>query len=135
MLTGRQQREEEYYDQMSQRIGAIDVEFDVVEDPHARPWNPYWYLFGTVKDAYAPGAKRLDFGCGWGDNSVVFARMGFDVFGFDISAGNLNAARALGERYGLAERLHFSQQGAEQLQFPDNEFEVIAGVDILHHVD
>jgi 2-polyprenyl-3-methyl-5-hydroxy-6-metoxy-1,4-benzoquinol methylase len=137
MLTERQQREKEYYDQFAVVTdkSQLDVRFDVVDNPHERPWNPYWHLFGTVKDAFVPGAKLLDFGCGWGDNSIVFAKMGFDVHGFDISEGNLNAARALAEKYGMSDKLKFSRQEAEKLEFPDNEFDVIAGVDILHHVD
>jgi len=135
MLTARQQREQEYYDAFSRDKSRIEVNFDPVNDREQRPWNPYWYQFGCVKDAYKPGARLLDFGCGWGENSVVFAKMGYDVEGFDISEVNLQAARALGEKYGLADRLHFSSQTAEDLDFRDQSFDVVAGVDILHHVE
>jgi SAM-dependent methyltransferase len=44
-------------------------------------------------------------------------------------------AERLAAKYDLADRAHFSVQAAERLQYPDGEFDVIAGVDILHHVN
>ena len=136
MLTARQKREQAYYNQYASAYkNDIRAVFDPVEGRERRPWNPYWYLFGRVKDAYRPGAKLLDFGCGWGENTVIFAKIGYDVQGFDISEANLQAARRMADRYGLGARIHLSKQTAENLAFPDNAFDVIAGVDILHHVD
>ena len=36
--------------------------------------------------------------------SVLFAKQGFDVHGFDISPQNVARATALAQRYGLSER-------------------------------
>jgi 2-polyprenyl-3-methyl-5-hydroxy-6-metoxy-1,4-benzoquinol methylase len=136
MLTARQQREQAYYDQYASRYKSnVQAVFSPIEGHERRPWNPYWYLFGRVLDAYRPGAKLLDFGCGWGENTVVFAKIGYEVQGFDIAEANLQAARRLADRYGLASRIQLSRQPAESLAFDDNTFDVVAGVDILHHVD
>jgi 2-polyprenyl-3-methyl-5-hydroxy-6-metoxy-1,4-benzoquinol methylase len=136
MLTARQQREQAYYDQYASAYkNDIQVTFAPIEGRPPRPWNPYWYLFGRVQEAYRPGARLLDFGCGWGENTVVFAKIGYDVQGFDISEANLQAARRLADRHDLSPRVHLSRQTAEHLAFPDNSFDVIAGVDVLHHVD
>jgi ubiquinone/menaquinone biosynthesis C-methylase UbiE len=57
------------------------------------------------------------------------------VDGFDISEGNLDVARQLAEQEGLANQVHFSIQRAECLNYPEGHFDVVAGVDILHHVE
>jgi ubiquinone/menaquinone biosynthesis C-methylase UbiE len=113
----------------------VRVNLAPIAGKEQRPWNPYWHLFALVQKSYRPGARLLDFGCGWGDNSVVFAHIGYQVEGFDISEGNLDVARQLAEKEGLAKQAHFSVQRAESLNYPDGHFDVVAGVDILHHVD
>jgi 2-polyprenyl-3-methyl-5-hydroxy-6-metoxy-1,4-benzoquinol methylase len=136
MLTARQKREQAYYDEYANTYKQdVEVAFGPIEGRERRPWNPYWYLFGRVKDAYRPGARLLDFGCGWGENAVVFAKIGYDVQGFDLSGANLQAARRLADRYGLGSRMHLSRQAAEGLAYADGAFDVVVGVDILHHVD
>ena len=67
--------------------------------------------------------------------SVLFAKQGFDVHGFDISPQNVARATALAQRYGLSERAHFSVQAAEHLTYPNDCFDVVVGLDILHHVE
>ena len=132
-LTPRQQREREYYNRYSQRKKDARVNLAPIAGKEQRPWNPYWHLFGLVKKRYRPGARLLDFGCGWGDNSLIFAHIGYQVDGFDISEGNLELARQLSDKEGLTEQVHFSLQRAERLKYPDAHFDVVAGVDILHH--
>lgn len=134
-LTPRQQREREYYDQYSQQQKNVEVNLAPISGTEQRPWNPYWHLFALVKERFRPGSRLLDFGCGWGDNSSIFAHIGYEVEGFDISEGNLDVARQLAENEGLANRIHFSVQRAESLNYPDGHFDVVAGVDILHHVE
>lgn len=134
-LTPRQQREREYYNEYSQKQKGARVNLNPISGKESRPWNPYWHLFALVKERFRPGSRLLDFGCGWGDNSAIFAHIGYQVEGFDISEGNLDVARQLAEKEGLANQVHFSVQRAESLNYPDGEFDVIAGVDILHHVE
>lgn len=134
-LTPRQQREREYYDEFSQGCVDHEADFEPIESTERRPWNSYWQQYHIVQDLYRPGARLLDFGCGWGTVTVVVARMGYEVHGFDISEANVAAGRRLAEKYGVSERVHLSVQVAEKLEYPDESFDVIAGVDILHHVD
>jgi SAM-dependent methyltransferase len=65
---------------------------------------------------------------------VLFAKVGYEVSGFDLSPNNIAIARRLAEKYDLAGRTNFSVSVAEKLDYPDEHFDVIAGVDILHHV-
>jgi 2-polyprenyl-3-methyl-5-hydroxy-6-metoxy-1,4-benzoquinol methylase len=133
-LTERQKRERDYYDQYS---GMVErgVDFAPIEGSERRPWNSYWRLFELIQDAFRPGARLLDFGCGWGTNTVVFTRIGYQVEGFDISQQNVLATMDLARKHGVADRVNASMQAAEALTFPDNHFDVVAGVDILHHVE
>jgi 2-polyprenyl-3-methyl-5-hydroxy-6-metoxy-1,4-benzoquinol methylase len=135
-LTERQWREREYYEQYSALNAPQRVRFDPIEGVERRPWNPYWFLCESVRSCYrARSEKLLDFGCGPGVYSTLFAKLGFEVFGFDISPSNITLAEELADRYGLNDRAHFQTGVGEQLNYDDETFDVIVGVDILHHVD
>jgi 2-polyprenyl-3-methyl-5-hydroxy-6-metoxy-1,4-benzoquinol methylase len=135
-FTDRQQREREYYEEYSRRNPPKTVPLSMIEGTERRPWNPYWFVAELVQSARTgPGQRLLDFGCGPGNYSVQFARMGYDVHGFDIAPHNLEVARDLAARYGVADRTTFVESTAERLPFPDAYFDVAAGIDILHHVD
>jgi 2-polyprenyl-3-methyl-5-hydroxy-6-metoxy-1,4-benzoquinol methylase len=61
--------------------------------------------------------------------------MGFEVSGFDITPSCIEAATRLGAAYRLSHRIRFSIQTAERVDYPDESFDVVAGIDILHHVE
>lgn len=77
----------------------------------------------------------MDFGCGWGENTVVFAHLGYDIEAFDISEQNVGVTRSLAEKYGVSDKIKVQVEAAECLSYPNEYFDVISGVDILHHVD
>jgi 2-polyprenyl-3-methyl-5-hydroxy-6-metoxy-1,4-benzoquinol methylase len=135
-VTGRQQRERDYYDVYGpQRALRDTISLEPVDSPQRRPWNPDWRIVDLVKDCNTPGARLLDFGCGWGNNTVVFAKLGYAVDGFDISPGNIEATRRRAAAYGVSERVRAQVAAAETLPYADGTFDVVVGVDILHHVD
>lgn len=135
-VTERQQRERAYYDAYgAERASRDHVSFEPVIGDERRPWNPYWRVFELAKERFTPGARLLDFGCGWGSNTVVFAKIGYRVDGFDISSTNVESTNALAARYGLADRVTAQVSPAETLPYPDQTFHMVIGVDILHHVD
>jgi 2-polyprenyl-3-methyl-5-hydroxy-6-metoxy-1,4-benzoquinol methylase len=135
-FSDRQVRERMYYDQFVQLSIPEVASLDAIRGDERRPWNPYWYVATLVGEHYrSPAQQLLDFGCGPGSYAVQFAHIGYEVSGFDISEGNVIAARALAERYGFAERTHFQVSTAEQLDYPSSTFDIVVGVDILHHVD
>jgi SAM-dependent methyltransferase len=134
-VTPRQKRERDYYDQYAARNDSLVVNLGPVAGKEQRPWNPYWHLFALTKAHYRPGGRLLDFGCGWGENTPLFAHIGYQVEGFDISENNLKVARRLAEQAGVADKVHFTIQRAEQLSYSNAHFDVVAGIDILHHVE
>src|SRR5262245_23180103 len=95
-LTARQTREREYFDEWIRRQQVNEVKFESVEGKETRPWNPYWYLAQVIKGLYvSPSQRLLDFGCGYGYYSLMFGKIGYEVFGFDVSANNIAAAKNL----------------------------------------
>ena len=133
--TERQRREREYYDLFASYRERSEPHMAPISGTEKRPWNPYWRIFQLVQERYALGKRLLDFGCGWGSNTVVFASIGYEVYGFDISDTNVRSARALAEHCGLSERVRIDTGLAEALTFEDSYFDVVVGVDILHHVE
>jgi SAM-dependent methyltransferase len=80
-----------------------------------------------------PGNRLLDYGCGHGMASVVLARRGAVVTGFDLSAGYVEEARKRAKANEVI--AEFLQADAEHLPFADNSFDAVWGCAILHHLD
>jgi 2-polyprenyl-3-methyl-5-hydroxy-6-metoxy-1,4-benzoquinol methylase len=135
-LTERQQRERAFYEEYSRLTASEEVSFDPITGGERRPWNSYWYVYElAIENFKATGQKLLDFGCGPGKHSLRYAKIGYDVYGFDISPSNVAIAEHLAEKYDLKRRTHFSVNSAEALDYPADFFDVVIGIDILHHVD
>ena len=135
-LTARQQRERDFYSQYSEQHRDEEVVFDPVLGQERRPWNSYWRTYELVQDVYrGPSQRLLDFGCGWGNASMCYAHIGYQVSGFDVCEANLEECRRKADRYGFSSSTDFSVQAAENLDYPDETFDVVAGLDILHHVE
>ena len=145
-LTERQIREKEYYNQYSQ---SFDVETPIDYAPvlgpwlekERRPWNSYWRTYEIPIDFLRDknndndGLQLLDFGCGPGDNSARFSKVGFTVTGFDICENNISKCNELFFKNNLTNNSKFLVSTAEKLPFINESFEIVVGIDILHHVD
>jgi ubiquinone/menaquinone biosynthesis C-methylase UbiE len=100
----------------------------------------YYSIIGKTRDFYlnrilslCKGKRLLEYGCGMGGSSALFARTASAVTGIDISSeGILKAAE-----YARKNNVHidFHVMDAEKMQFPDNSFDVVVGTGILHHLD
>jgi 2-polyprenyl-3-methyl-5-hydroxy-6-metoxy-1,4-benzoquinol methylase len=140
LLTERQRRERAYYDQFSRRGPASSQSYEISFDPvlgrEERPWNSYWFVYELAMRHFRSADQRLlDFGCGPGDSSLRYARIGYEVSAFDISPNNIATAEAAAKKYGLEHRTQFAVGVAEALDHPSEHFDVVVGIDILHHVE
>lgn len=139
-LTERQKREQEYYDEyaktydVNQKIDMAPID-GPMSGKETRPWNSYWAIYDFAIKYFKKGNRLLDFGSGPGENAVRFATIGYDVEGFDISQKNIDTANKLFEVNNLKEKGNFQITSAEKLDYETESFDLIVGVDILHHVD
>ncbi|WP_020468998.1 class I SAM-dependent methyltransferase [Zavarzinella formosa] len=93
------------------------------------PWiRPAVGMLGSLA-----GKMLLDYGCGHGMASVMFARRGASVTGFDLSGKYVEEAK----RRATANEVvaHFQVADAERLPFADASFDLVWGNAILHHLD
>src|SRR5262245_29924198 len=79
------------------------------------------------------GLSVLEYGCGTGTYSFRLRELDADVTGIDISDVAIARATAEAEQRRLS--IRYARMDAEALEFPDNAFDVVCGVAILHHLD
>lgn len=112
---------------------ARSFSYDVLDNPKRNWWNAYWQMFSYLKTCGLKGKTALVVGCGEGDDALRLARLGADVYAFDLSPDALSLARALAEREKLS--IHFAEMPAERLNYTDSFFDLVLARDILHHVE
>ena len=98
---------------------------EVVRKNLADGWDCKWAdeLIRNFPKAEGRTLKVLDIGTGPGFYAIILASRGYDVTAVDLSEGMLEQAKAnAGE---LAEKIRFLKMDAQELSFPDNEFDVI----------
>jgi ubiquinone/menaquinone biosynthesis C-methylase UbiE len=79
--------------------------------------------------------RLLDAGCGTGEHTMRFARMGHTCVGIDLSSGVLEAANAVAEKEGMrSPRVEFRQAALEALPFPDESFDLVHCRGVLMHI-
>ena len=77
----------------------------------------------------------LDFGCGEGWSSLAYAAKGATVHAFDISPESVKRLSEQAARHSLRSRIHPRVMAAERLEYPDDLFDLVLGISILHHTD
>jgi SAM-dependent methyltransferase len=82
---------------------------------------------------HSRGAKALDYACGDGDYALLMAEAGADAVGIDISPVSVSNAAKAAEQRGASAK--FAVMDCEDLEFPDNTFDLINVSGVLHHLD
>ena len=121
----RKQREKNFHD-------------DVFEDHRRKAVAKFYSIARRSSDYYeslvlarAAGSRILEYGCGEG--SMAFRlREAETVTGIDLSSVAIATATA---RAGDTKRLQFRVMDAENLEFPDESFDLTCGSGILHHLN
>lgn len=93
-------------------------------------WRAYWVELGDIQRKTV-----LDFGCGEGWSTLAYARNGAEVYSFDISPESVRNLIHDATKAGVLSRIHPAVMAAEALGYPDETFDLVLGVSILHHVD
>jgi SAM-dependent methyltransferase len=97
-----------------------------------------WYrdlLLAEAERAQPRGGRILEYGSGIGAySSVALAEAGYASIGVDISPASVRTA----EEHARAEfpdvQVEYRVMNAEQLDFPDDSFDLVCGNGIIHHL-
>lgn len=128
-------KEEEFYDLVGEEI--------LKKEKNLAVSSPYQFLAGSaIAFDYLMSCigsiktKRiLDYGCGSGWLAVYFAKLGAEVEGFDISENLLRVAQKRAVFNEVQDKVNFRKLAAENLLYPNNYFDLVIGIGILHHLD
>lgn len=84
-----------------------------------------------------PGLRYLDLGCGTGELSIAFARLGGStVTGVDFLPRSIERARTLARRMGVDGQVRFICQDVHDWFPPaDERYDVLLSFDALEHID
>ncbi|MGE4062936.1 MAG: class I SAM-dependent methyltransferase [Rhodospirillaceae bacterium] len=138
-LTARQESEISYHRDYAQKHDGLRrtrVALDVVQSPRRRPWNAYWCLYDEIlKFAPVLRGKRIFVpGCGFGEDCIRLSHLGAEVHGTDLSADVIDVARTRAANFAAAP-VKLDVMPCESLAYPDDYFDAVVFVNILHHVD
>jgi ubiquinone/menaquinone biosynthesis C-methylase UbiE len=111
-------------------------------------WQDYCYKPGTREDNRGHRTRRLfemmdiddlqnknvlDVGCGNGQYAVLFALLGANVCGFDLSPIGVAIGKRVAEVNGVSDLCRLSVQSASAMAYPDAIFDVVVFHEALHH--
>lgn len=95
-------------------------------------WN--WREFGMRRLGDIRGKSLLDLGCGMGEEAVYLAKLGAKVTAIDISEVGTEIARRRAAYNNLSDSLSVFKMAADPTEFPDDSFDIVHGLGILHHI-
>lgn len=104
-------------------------DYDRIAAEYARYRRVNPEVLGRLIAGLGPAAKVLEVGCGTGNYLIAIREaVGCSCWGIDPSPEMLAQARA------RSDQVHLLPGKAEQLGFPDNQFDFVFSVNVIHHV-
>ena len=97
----------------------------------AHRYEKEWHIPAAARFADARGLRVLEIGCGLGTDGAQFAKAGADYTGVDLTDAAIELARKRFELFGL--KGEFRVADAENLEFPNDSFDVVYSHGVLHH--
>jgi len=91
-----------------------------------------WRQLSSILLGDLTGKTLLDYGCGMGEESIYFAKLGATVTGIDISEVGVASLKKRAEFHKLP--VTALQMRVDPTTFADASFDRIHGLGILHHV-
>lgn len=99
------------------------------------PKPAYAFYRGEIM-ARVKGKRVLEYGCGEDSYATKLIEWGAaEVVSIDISDEAVEQLEEWAAEDGLSDRISCRRMNAEELEFPDNSFDMIVGRAILHHLD
>lgn len=138
----REEHDEQYRDSL-----PFDSKDYRIDPEHVIWYEDYCYKKGRRRDRghrtkrvfelmdirHLHGKKVLDIGCGNGQYAVLFALLGAEAYGFDLSPVGVEVGKRMAAENGVLDNCHFSVQNAADMDYPDDFFDVVLFHEVLHH--
>jgi ubiquinone/menaquinone biosynthesis C-methylase UbiE len=122
------QREQDFHDQWASTIDIDGINVRDYFEACTAPENRFILRqLGDVRGKYL-----LDLGCGAGENSVYFSKLGANCVASDYSPGMVDVALKLADRNGV--QVEGRVINAMDIDFPDNTFDIVYASNLLHHI-
>ena len=99
----------------------------------AQPYGAYVASIRSLGNLH--GKRVLELGCGTGWLSVILCKLGAMVDGIDISDEQIKIASKRVTVNNIENQADFHVMSANNLEFPDETFDCVYGLSLLHHVD
>jgi len=136
-LTARQRSEIDYHSSYAARHACLvdtPVDLDVVTSARRRPWNAYWAFYDLMRATDLRGKRVLVPGCGFGEDALRLTECGAEVHGIDLSPEIVDMARRRAQNF-APRPVTINVMPSERITYPDDFFDAVVLVNILHHVD
>jgi SAM-dependent methyltransferase len=117
------------YEPYAERLEINKGMFLRYESP-SQLWD--WRQLAALLLGDVAGKDLLDFGCGMGEESVYFAKLGAHVTGIDISEVGIASLKKRAAYHHLD--INAFEMRVDPTSFPDESFDRIHGLGILHHI-
>jgi ubiquinone/menaquinone biosynthesis C-methylase UbiE len=102
--------------------------YELVEEHR---YTKEWHIPQAAAFESARGLRVLEIGCGLGTDGAQFAKAGAIYTGVDLTDAAVDLARKRFELFNLPGE--FRTADAENLDFPDNTFDLVYSHGVLHH--
>lgn len=103
-------------------------DYNLIAEDFSRKRERIWEEFDFLKSKVVSGEKVLDLGCGNGRFIEFFKKQGIEYFGVDNSERLIEIAK---KRHPEG---NFQVADSFNLPFPDNFFDKIISIAVLHHI-
>ncbi|MBM0740838.1 class I SAM-dependent methyltransferase [Phormidium sp. CLA17] len=121
-------KEQEFHDQWASIIDVDGIRVADYFEACTAPENRFiLQQLGNMNGKYL-----LDLGCGAGENSVYFSKLGAECVASDYSPGMVEVALKLAEKNSV--QVRGKVINAMDIDFPDNTFDIVYASNLLHHI-
>jgi 2-polyprenyl-3-methyl-5-hydroxy-6-metoxy-1,4-benzoquinol methylase len=110
------------------------VSLAVLADRRRRPWDGAWAAYDALRRHETSGRRILVPCCGFGEDAIRLAKMGFDVHAIDALPELLDIARQRARHFGI-DNIRFGLMSGLPIAYPDGYFDRVFFDDVLHHID
>jgi ubiquinone/menaquinone biosynthesis C-methylase UbiE len=134
--------ERDHFDSRYKHIGVVAPDTEETFRPVVTPMHELGGTPGGLVQGRAfeiltglglEGKTVLDYACGAGHWGIRLAQLGAVVKGFDLSPVGVARANMRASVSGVGDRATFVEADARRLPYGDDTFDLVAGVQALHH--